>query len=436
MKKLNRTVIWASFMALGLGACGGGGGGGDTAPVTSSSSSVGVLTGFGSVFVNGVEYETDNASISVDGKSATEDDLEVGMVVNVTGSSNGASGNAQSISTSDELEGWVDSNSIAAGQTTGTMMIMGQQVQVIDTTVFESEVAGITTFSDVVAGNIVEVHGYSDGNGNIVATRIEVKAADLATYLQSHPEGVEFKGTITNHNPNQFLFDIGGMTVDYTNADLSDMPNGAISEGLFVEVKSSQGLDPNTGFLLADKVELEDDDSSSDSSDDGDEFEIEGAITTDYDSNTGLFAIGMQQVLVTNETELEDLDLSDLVSGTIVEVEGTINANGELVAEEIEAEDGEDMAKFEIKSTIATVTPDGVSANSGTVTLSDANSTVIHLTNDTIMEDDYDGNGSVMPVHNFNISHLAPGDYVEIKYYVDSQSGNNIAIKLERDDNS
>jgi len=431
MNKFSKSVIWVSFAALGVVGCGGGGGGGLAAGV-GKSGTVGVLSGFGSVFVNGVEFETSGASISVDGSPATEDDLQVGMIVSVIGSSSGASGSATSISTSDELEGLVQSNSIATGSDTGTMMIMGQLVTITDLTVFESDEPTITTFSEVAIGNIVELHGYSDGSGSIVATRLEVKALDLASYGGE----IELKGVVSNHDPDTSLFDIGGMTVDYGSvpADLSDLPNGAVTNDLFVEVKSTAGLDAS-GFLIASKVELEDDESS-DSDDDGDEFEIKGTITSGIDA-TRRFSIGMQVVLVTDNTEFEDVDESGLVSGVMVEVEGTVNSNGELVAKEIEAEDGSSSgsSKMEIKSTIATVAPDGTSPNSGTITLTDASSTVIYITNSTIMEDDYDGNGSVEPVHDFNLSDLAPGDYVEVKYYVDSATGNNVALKLERDDN-
>ena len=78
-------IAWgliALVAGLGLGACGGGGGGSTAAG--GKNVTVGVVTGFGSVYVNGCEYETDSASISVDGQSATEDDLSVGDVVEVT----------------------------------------------------------------------------------------------------------------------------------------------------------------------------------------------------------------------------------------------------------------------------------------------------------------------------------------------------------------
>ncbi|HED16248.1 MAG TPA: hypothetical protein ENI64_05470 [Gammaproteobacteria bacterium] len=436
MNKFSKSVIWVSFAALGVVGCGGGGGGGGGIGGTASNGTVGVLSGFGSVFVNGVEFDTSGASISVDGSPASENELEVGMIVAVTGNSSGASGSATSISTSDELEGLVESNSIATGSDTGTMMIMGQQVTITDTTVFESNEATITTFSEVAIGNIVELHGYSDGNGRIVATRLEVKALDLASYGGE----IELKGVISNLDSTTSVFDIGGMTVDYGSvpADLSDLPGGIITDGLFVEVKSTAGLDAS-GFLIASKVELEDDESSSDSDDDGEELEVKGTITSDIDG-TRRFSIGMQVVLVTDNTELEDVSESGLASGVMVEVEGTVNANGELVASDIEAKEGSSggsSSRMEVKGSITSITLDGTSPNSGSITVLDAGnvSTVIQITNSTIMKDDDDSNG-MTPVHNFNLSNLANGNNVEVKYYVDSATGNNIALKLEREDSN
>ena len=75
-----------------LGACGGGGG--DTAGVGTGgtgSFSVGTVTGFGSVFVNGIRYEDNGARLVDDDGTVkvlgTDDNpLKVGMVVEVTGS--------------------------------------------------------------------------------------------------------------------------------------------------------------------------------------------------------------------------------------------------------------------------------------------------------------------------------------------------------------
>ncbi|VAW83267.1 hypothetical protein MNBD_GAMMA14-1087, partial [hydrothermal vent metagenome] len=164
------TIAGAIAVVIGLSACGGGGSGSSTAS-TASTASVGTITGFGSVFVNGVEFETNGATIVIDGVPGTEADLAVGMVVAMNGSSSGTTGLALSIDVSDEMEGLVQSNSIPPAGNSGTLVIMGQTVTVDVNTLFESNVAGITTIDQIVAGNVVEVSGYSDGNGAVFATR-------------------------------------------------------------------------------------------------------------------------------------------------------------------------------------------------------------------------------------------------------------------------
>jgi hypothetical protein len=77
-----------------LVACGGGGGGSstpenttpDTPAPTETTIAQGVVTGFGSVIVNGVHFDVSAASINVDGNSQVESDLGVGQLVRITGS--------------------------------------------------------------------------------------------------------------------------------------------------------------------------------------------------------------------------------------------------------------------------------------------------------------------------------------------------------------
>ena len=192
------SVSLAIAAVIGLTACGGGGGGSDStasSPATSGSTiTSGVITGFGSVFVDGVEFETDESSFSLDDGDdgmENEDGLAVGMVVTVTGTVNadGKTGSAEHIEFDDELEGIVNANNVVADGT-GTMTVMGQSVFIKTTTIFESDVADIDSIDKVAAGNVVEVSGFSSGDGRVYATRIEVKLAAHAG------EEIEVKGLI------------------------------------------------------------------------------------------------------------------------------------------------------------------------------------------------------------------------------------------------
>src|SRR6186713_887808 len=74
-----RTLVPALFLTL-LAACGGGGSAEQTDVVAT-----GAITGFGSVYVNGVHYETNGTAISRDGRPAAQGELRVGQMVHIHG---------------------------------------------------------------------------------------------------------------------------------------------------------------------------------------------------------------------------------------------------------------------------------------------------------------------------------------------------------------
>lgn len=410
--KMRATVI-AVLGALGLAACGGSG---TTASSGATTTASGVITGFGSVFVNGVEYETGGTSVSVDGVAGSENELAVGMVVTIEGSVNpdGVTGTASHIEFSDELQGVVLANNIAPGASAGTLDIMGQTVSVTADTVFESKVAGITSVDLVAAGNIVEVSGYSDGKGSIYATLIEVKKA-----ARDIGDEVEFKGVIQGLDTNNQTFLIGALTVDYSGADVSDLPNGLPADGLYVEVKSTDGI--AGGQLIASKVELEDGGAKGVQAAEGEEVELAGMVTG-TDALPGGFQLNGQAVLLTDETEFEHGTLGDIVPEARLKVEGRVDAEGNLVAHEV---------KFRESATIEiTAQLEAVDATAGTVTVMGQ---TIQVNTRTMMRDSRD-EGGMTPVRYFSLNDLNPGDYVEIHVYKDSATGALVAVRLERDD--
>jgi len=416
----------ALAVALAITACGGGGGSPGTV-TGASTTTVGPITGFGSIFVNGVEFATPGTSISVNKASGDVLNLKVGMMVTVQGSvnANGTTGTASSIQFSDELEGAVISNSIVAGQSTGTLNIMGQRVGVTATTVFESAVAAVKSVDQIVAGNIVEVSGYSSGTGSIDATRIEVKAVNLASYLTSH-DAIEVKGVVSGLDSNTSLFTLGGMVVDYSHATLDNMPTAGIANDLYVEVKSTAGIDPGTGHLIASEISVEGDGAPGVQGHDGEQLDIHGAISRDFDTVTATFDLNGTTVLVNADTELNGMRTADLKTGVVVEIEGHFNANRVLVASSIH---GDSEADQELHGIVASISLDASSVNSGSVTLAD--NKIILVTNTTIMEDDRQSGGG--PNETFNLSLLAAGDNIEVEVYTDNH-GALVATKLKRED--
>src|SRR5688572_4894453 len=88
--KLNmRRLLAGWLMSACLAGCGGGGFAGiDGSGAKPELSATGPINGFGSVIVNGVHYNTDNARVLVRGELADEVDLNVGDYVTVVGGTN------------------------------------------------------------------------------------------------------------------------------------------------------------------------------------------------------------------------------------------------------------------------------------------------------------------------------------------------------------
>ena len=142
-----------------LAACGGGGGNaantGTTPTAAAPAAAKGQITAFGSVVVNGVRYDTDNAQFNVNKAAGTQGDLFVGQQVVVKGTNNGdGTGVADQVIFDADLEGPVSAIDSANNRFT----VLGQTVIVSGDTVFEG-----TSFSTLAVDDIVEVSGNDPG---------------------------------------------------------------------------------------------------------------------------------------------------------------------------------------------------------------------------------------------------------------------------------
>ena len=405
--QITRTALSAAI-ALTVVACSPSGTGGLAGIGGSGYVSSGSVTGFGSVFVNGVEFETDNASITIDGSQSAETDLGVGDVCVLQGSVNvdGVTGTATTIVCNDELEGYVLDVSLL-NNGIGTMNVMGQIVTITADTVFDSDTKA--SIADLIATDIVEVHGYPDGKGNIYATRIETKNSE---------EDIEVKGLISNLTDT--TFELGNLRVDYSSA--TEVASN-LADGLYVEVKTQDALigDVTNGFtLIASKVEIEEDGDLDVDGDEGEDLEVQGIVSNitqtsfDFNGTTVLFA--------SLETD-DDFNLGSLENGMIITVEGHIDADGNFVVEEIE-EDHASENEAEGFVTALTDTTITISVNNVDITFS--------VNNETRMIDEQDE--GVVPEFYFSLADIKISDFVEIDYYIDDISGDKIANKVERDD--
>ena len=157
---------------------------------------VGVITAFGSVYVNGIRFETDSSNFEVDGNAtATQNDLSIGMVVRIEGSinANGTTGTASSIVYDDEVQGPIEQDPVEVAGSNGnqkTFTVFGQIVIVDETT---TQFEGIT-FDSLQVNEIVEVSGFRDSSSQINASYVERKG----TPNVPDSSEVELKGTISD----------------------------------------------------------------------------------------------------------------------------------------------------------------------------------------------------------------------------------------------
>ena len=409
---LSGTVL---AITLTLMACGSGSDGtsGSLSSGPETTTSQGVITGFGSVFVNGIEYFIgNNTAISMDGEDKSESNLQLGMLVTVKGTvnSDGKIGMAKEIRYVSLIKGVVTANTVG-GDATGTLTVMGQTVTVTADTVFASKVSTISSPDLIQVGNIVEVSGYASNTGEITATRIQVEATSQAAGTT-----IEVKGVISNLDTTAMTFTIGGLTVDYSALTAAYLPNTALADGLYVEVKSTSPFD-GTGSLIASAVYPEDDGFKGHEGHEGEHVEVWGLITADYAD--GQFELNGRTVLVDSSTLLVNGTTAQLLTGNQVKLETHFDADGKLVADKIEF-------KFATEYKYEGVLQ-AVDTGAGTVTVLGK---TIYVNNSTLMMDKSD-----YAVRYFNLTDLDPGnsDYLEVHAYKDATTGNLIATRVERE---
>ncbi len=407
MKAVCNSFLAGSLAAvLALAGCGGGSGGGQTAGIGGTGKiASGTITGFGSIFVNGVEYETASADIRVDDSSASESDLRIGMVVTVSGSDDGVTGIADSVVFDDDIEGPVVSITTGPDGLDRTFSVLGTSV-IVDsaTTAFDDSTPGFS-FSTLDNNDVVEISGFFDGAGVLHATFIEKKGVFPGI------TEVELKGNAANAGASGAgvgdTFTINGITVNIlAGADLSEVPGSLVTDGMFVEVKGNL-----SGATTLNATRIEEEDTTIGS--EGDEVSLEGLVSG-FTGNLASFTVAGQPVNAASAT-LEPASLQ-LANGIEVEVEGSI-VGGILVANSIEAREGE--IKIDARVSLVSLIDRTIS-----VQLGDGSITVV-----TDLKTEFEDETNVVSA--LTLADIAATDFVEIRAF--DNGSELIATQVRRD---
>jgi len=316
---LKLFTLLAAFLALV--ACGGGtqvAGGG----IGGTGISQGPITGFGSIFVNGVEFDTSKATIVKDGTPigplSTADlmkYLKVGMIVTVDGNiTSHTSGIAATVTYARELEGPI------AAKTSDTLTVLGQTVIVDNLTKIEVAEGVVGSLADLSIGNVVEVSGFNTANG-IRATYIEAKQS-------GSKQEYELKGVIKAIDAaNPTLLTIGAQIVDINGAVFNFTPK--VND--YVEVYGT--IPTPGGNFIASSLELK---SRTLETTNADRAELQGYVTST--TSAAEFVLNATPVETNAQTLFNGGSAIDIKPGVILEVEGAL-VNGTLIATKISFED-------------------------------------------------------------------------------------------------
>lgn len=292
--------------------------------MTGTGFSEGRIQSFGSIIVNGIKFETDNAVLTRDNTVvSSQQAFNVGEVVSIKGkiSADGKTGVASSVNFYALLEGPVLTK---PSPTATSTEILGQTVHINDLTILEG-----FKLKHLEPSDSIKVSGFYDANGDIQATNIKRSSVNSSA--------LRLKGFISNLDNTKETFTINNILVHFSDSKILTK-NKQLVDGQFIEIVSS-GMRDKTFF--PDTISPVNIVTLSPNT----HFKIEGLITRftsihDFDVNNS-------NIKITPETTFKDGIASMLGLNVLVQVEGNVDKDGALIADSIAVEHVEKLDKLE-----------------------------------------------------------------------------------------
>jgi hypothetical protein len=394
-----RTSFVGSFVALfcsafALISFGGGGVDGTGGRMTSFAR----IMDFGSIWVNGVEFFTTTAAITIDNvPGQPESALKAGMVVKVNGdlAADGLSGVASSVVHNTDLRGAVDATPSAT--TEGfAFSVHGLPVRTDSRTI----IAGAAGPGLLTSGQRISVSGLRDGsNGTLRASRIDVIGAS--------PAGSVLRGVASAVSGTSLT--LGTTVVNGASASLHFVTWAEIAAGTEVRIRSAANV--ASGAVVASTIERAEDLVGQLSV--GLPAEVEGlatSVSADQFNLNGITVTTNAATVYVNGTA------ADLVNGANVEAKGVAVTTSSLTAATIK------FAAPEFIDMQANVV--GKTANSLTL-LSAVNGARFTVNANTEFKD-----SSRAKLSNFTLSQIALGDTLRVRGLIEKTG--TVATRVER----
>lgn len=414
---LARSIGLAAGVGL-LASCGGGGGIGGVADggIRGTGSSVGPVSGFASVFVNGIRFSTDGEVTSDDGITS-ERQLEKGMILRVDGEWRpDGQGEADRLSYDDTFRGQVaDFSGISTTNGTGQFTVLGQTVFIDRQTVLK-----LGPTATLNTGDFVRVSAWPRGDGSYRASFVGLLSAGSEDDVEL--EGLIEEGSLIN-SPSEQTFLINSQRIDFSGARFEGIGEAdlqrLLASGIPVEVEGA--VDVLSDTVIAREIGVGE--SRRYQRGNLDDIEFAGPLSSTL-SNRRFFVNGLE-VVVNDDTEFDDgFGEADLIEGLLVQVEGDFQSDGTVLAEEIELREAN--AKVEGVITAGSIDPAARTFEVGGV--------LVQVTASTIISSDDEDS-----MNRLDFEDLAAGQGVEVAG-IERDDGNGRrfleAVKIEREDDS
>lgn len=392
LRRPGRSTIGLLLGVVLLAACGGG----DTQ--YAGIEGTGMAAGFGSIYINGIEFSTDGAEIVVNGVPTPPTGLRPGDRVTFTGRiADDGTARADRIVFDRIVDGPIESMDLVASQ--GTLRALGQTVSITSATTFVNVTPEALARNDLVA-----VGGFIDANGVLHATSLRRGPQQGAYSAGITPVDVE--GIVSNLDIGRRRFQINGLTVDYSGASIATAA-GTLSEGAYVQAAGTQGA-ADDAPLVARRVEVV----NRRVGDAGERVLIAGVIR-DFNSLDD-FRINGQRIDASGAERLDNAAQAP-ASGVRVLVDGQVRDN---------VVDADTLRVLPPATRQFTARLDNVKAPAGTITLLGITGRVVPTTVYLERRDNASDPA-------FRIDDLAPGNAVTVAGYLDA-AGDLVVNRVER----
>lgn len=226
-----KSGLLASVMASAGLLSGCGGGAGETLLMSQALSVAGLISGLGSVVVNGVRYETIGATV-LDADDHHNINAPLGLGMTISLEPNSTNPTAASII---HVQSGIKGLASAVDLVSKTLNVAGLPITTDSSTIVILANGAVGSLANV-GNNSVEVYGLPQTDGTFKATRIEIETSSSL---------VQLVGVISNLNTANATFNLGSGTQSVSiNFNAASIPAG-LANGAVVSIRTNAQSNEN-----------------------------------------------------------------------------------------------------------------------------------------------------------------------------------------------